>query len=423
MKIDNKKGILKIMKTYLLFFLLTTLTMVVPVSAKNYITSEQLPEWFNKSLSKEAKDLPQTRISLPAFPLNAIGVGTWSGAQSVEDYWYFTVDIGSETPVECWAFKDYDGLANSLINMMKFSITNISTTLNKAVESQYNFSLDISTLGSTPVFSYNILYNLGDSDERVAGLIKGMSAESANGLQVCLHNEIGYRDTFKNVFNSFVNAVDKTAHVQPFFFAINGMTMQGELVGIVSEKFSKDADGDVEIVETTSLILPVDANTVSSTDSVVRSWGHSDGTLINSYAYTVENGELSSSIGVSRPEEKWVIDGEIQGKSVSSELLYDGVFISNFGTYLETQKLANSDNDSTRYNTWSVDADPTQPTSTVMYKKGQKNGLLELLAEIEGFKVEYTVDEDFIMQEAQVNMGPIEFDIIPMYVSGKPTNL
>ena len=403
--------------------LLTALLSTAPATAKDYITSEQLPDWFSKSLVKEAKDLPRTRLSLPAFPINATGLGTWSEAQSEDNYWYFTVDIGSESPVECWAFQEYDGLANSLVNMMKYAVNNVSANLNKTLESQYNFSLDVSNLGNVPVFSYDILYNLGETDERVSGLMKGMSAESANGLQVCLHNEIGYRETFKDVFTSFVNAVDRSANVKPFFFAINGMTMQGERVGIVSEKFSIDADGDVEIVEATSLILPVDANTVSSTDSLARSWSRIDGTLINTYEYTVENGEVLSSMGLSRTEGTWVIEGEIQGKKVNSELSYDDVFTSNFGAYLETQKLANSDQDSLSYNTWSLEGDPTQPTPTVMYKKSQKNGLLELVAEIESFKIEYTVDEDFIMQRAKVEMGPIDYSVMPMYVSGKPIKL
>lgn len=403
--------------------LLTALLSTAPATAKDYITSEQLPDWFSKSLVKEAKDLPRTRLSLPAFPINATGLGTWSEAQSEDNYWYFTVDIGSESPVECWAFQEYDGLANSLVNMMKYAVNNVSANLNKTLESQYNFSLDVSNLGNVPVFSYDILYNLGETDERVSGLMKGMSAESANGLQVCLHNEIGYRETFKDVFTSFVNAVDRSANVKPFFFAINGMKMQGELVGIVSEKFSIDADGDVEIVEATSLILPVDANTVSSTDSLARSWSRIDGTLINTYEYTVENGEVLSSMGLSRTEGTWVIEGEIQGKKVNSELSYDDVFTSNFGAYLETQKLANSDQDSLSYNTWSLEGDPTQPTPTVMYKKSQKNGLLELVAEIESFKIEYTVDEDFIMQRAKVEMGPIDYSVMPMYVSGKPIKL
>ena len=403
--------------------LLTALLSTAPATAKDYITSEQLPDWFSKSLVKEAKDLPRTRLSLPAFPINATGLGTWSEAQSDDNYWYFTVDIGSESPVECWAFQEYDGLANSLVNMMKYAVNNVSANLNKTLESQYNFSLDVSNLGNVPVFSYDILYNLGETDERVSGLMKGMSAESANGLQVCLHNEIGYRETFKDVFTSFVNAVDRSANVKPFFFAINGMKMQGERVGIVSEKFSIDADGDVEIVEATSLILPVDANTVSSTDSLARSWSRIDGTLINTYEYTVENGEVLSSMGLSRTEGTWVIEGEIQGKKVNSELSYDDVFTSNFGAYLETQKLANSDQDSLSYNTWSLEGDPTQPTPTVMYKKSQKNGLLELVAEIESFKIEYTVDEDFIMQRAKVEMGPIDYSVMPMYVSGKPIKL
>ena len=411
------------MKLSSLFCLLTALFIPISVVAKDYVTNEQLPEWFSLSLARESDELPQTRLSLQSFPINAKGLGSWSEPQQVEDYWYFTVDIGSETPIECWAFKDYDGLANSLVNMMNYAVTNVSQEQGKTLESRYNFSLDISTLERVPVFSYEILYNLGESSERASGLMKGLSAESPNGLQVCLHNEIGYRKTFKDVFISFVNAVDRAANIQPFYFAINGMKMQGELVGIVSEKFSKDADGDIEIIETTSLILPVDANTVSASDSQVRSWSYADGTLINTYSYTVENGELSSSLGISKSEEKWVIEGEVQGKAVNSELSFNDAFVSNFGAYLEMQRLANSENNSLSYNMWNADTDPTQPTRTILHKRGQKDGLLALSAEIENIEVEYSVDEEFVLQEAQINMGPVKFIMTPLYVFGKPTNL
>ena len=411
------------MKRSLLVFSLMSGLVASPLSAKDYVTSEQLPDRFNTSLKKEARDLPRTRVSLPVFPINATAIGTWSDATPIEDYWYFTVDIGSESPVECWAFQDYDGLANSLVNMMKYAVSNISKAQEKVLDSQFNFSLDMSTMGNTPVFAYNLLYNLGEPEQRVSGLLKGMSAETANGLQVCLHNEVGYRETFKDVFASFVNAVDKSSNPQPFFHAINGMKMHGELVGIVSEKFLKDADGDVEIVETTSLILPVDESTVASTDARVRSWSRADGTLINAYQYAVENSELSSSMGISMPDDKWVLEGEIQSKAISSELAFTGELISNFGAYLETQKLAASDKTSANYYTWNADADPTQATETELQKNGTENGLLKLTADVIGFKVNYTVDEAFIMQNAEMKMGPMDFHISPLYVSGKPTEL
>ena len=411
------------MKRFLLVCSLMSGLVASPLSAKDYVTSEQLPDRFNTSLKKEARDLPRTRVSLPVFPINATAIGTWSDATPIEDYWYFTVDIGSESPVECWAFQDYDGLANSLVNMMKYAVSNISKAQEKVLDSQFNFSLDMSTMGNTPVFAYNLLYNLGEPEQRVSGLLKGMSAETANGLQVCLHNEVGYRETFKDVFASFVNAVDKSSNPQPFFHAINGMKMHGELVGIVSEKFLKDADGDVEIVETTSLILPVDESTVASTDARVRSWSRADGTLINAYQYAVENSELSSSMGISMPDDKWVLEGEIQSKAISSELAFTGELISNFGAYLETQKLAASDKTSANYYTWNADADPTQATETELQKNGTENGLLKLTADVIGFKVNYTVDEAFIMQNAEMKMGPMDFHILPLYVSGKPTEL
>lgn len=61
------------------------------------------------------------------------------------------------------------------------------------------------------------------------------------------------------------------------------MKMYGELVGVVLEKFIKDVDGDVEIVEIMLLILFVDENMVVFIDVCVCFWSWVDGMLINVY--------------------------------------------------------------------------------------------------------------------------------------------
>ncbi|BFT29583.1 hypothetical protein D210916BOD24_07590 [Alteromonas sp. D210916BOD_24] len=407
--------------------LLSTLLCLIitgTATAKDFVDHQQLPAWFNKAVKREASLDEKSDVELAAFPLKGTVEGRWSDVQQIDEYWYFTIDIGTTTPVECWAFKDYDGPANSLVNMMKYAINNIAQQQGKPLSSQYNYTLDMTTLDDTLVMDYQILYNLGEGSDTVSGLIKGLSAESANGLQVCLHNEVGYRKTLKKIFTSFVNAADKSDNTTPFFHAINSVEMNGELVGLASEKFVVDSDGDVEMRETLSMILPVDANNVAATDTVTLSWSTVDGDLINTYQYTVENSELASTFSLSSVDGQWQVEGEIQGKAVNANLEYQGEMVSNFGTYLMAQSLVTTaDVDETAFKIWTADTDPTATTTIVMKKRENANGLYQFHVDMEGFEIEYSVDDKFIMQSAAMHLGPISMKMAPLFVTGAPISL
>lgn len=394
-----------------------------PVIATDYISAEQLPKWFNDAVKREMNVTETSAISLTDFPINGTVNGKWSDVEKADTYWYYTVNIGSDTPVECWAFQEYDGPANSLVNMMNYATNNIATVHNKALSSKFNYSLDASNIDDAVMLDYQVLYNLGEGSEKVSGLLKGLSAETASGLQICMHNEVGYRETFKEVFTSFVKALDSSTQSSPFFNSINSVEVNQQLVGLAAETFTKDADGDVEIREALTMILPVDASNVAATDTVTRSWSSPDGSLINAHTYSVENGQVSSTFSLSASEGIWEIEGEMQGKPVTMQLEYDGEFVSNFGSYLVVDALNDSEQDTTTYVTWSADTDPTSPTPTTMQKLGKQDGLLQYAADMAGFKVQYSSNEDLVMQSATMSMGPVSMKMAPLYVTGNPTAL
>lgn len=403
---------------------LLCLTVTNMATAKDFIGHQQLPAWFNKAVKREASLGEKSDVELAAFPLEGTIPGRWSEVQKIDEYWYYTIDIGTATPIECWAFKDYDGPANSLVNMMKYAINNIAQQQGKALSSQYTYSLDMTTLEDTLVMEYQVLYNLGEDGDTLSGLIKGMSAESANGLQVCMHNEVGYRKTLKKVFTSFVTAADQSDSPQPFFHSINSVVMNGELVGLASEKFIKDTEGDVEMRETLSMILPVDANNVAATDTVTLSWSTADGALINAYQYTIENSEMAATFSLSAAEGQWSVEGEIQGKSVNADLEYEGEIVSSFGTYLMGQSLSTTaDVNEATFKIWTADTDPTSTTTMVMKKRGEENGFQQFQLDMEGLAIEYSMDDRFIMQSAVMQLGPVTMKMAPLFVSGAPISL
>ena len=403
---------------------LLCLTVTNMATAKDFIGHQQLPAWFNKAVKREASLGEKSDVELAAFPLEGTIPGRWSEVQKIDEYWYYNIDIGTTTPIECWAFKDYDGPANSLVNMMKYAINNIAQQQGKALSSQYTYSLDMTTLEDTLVMDYQVLYNLGEDGDTLSGLIKGMSAESANGLQVCMHNEVGYRKTLKKIFTSFVTAADQSDSPQPFFHSINSVVMNGELVGLASEKFIKDTEGDVEMRETLSMILPVDANNVAATDTVTLSWSTADGALINAYQYTIENSEMAATFSLSAAEGQWSVEGEIQGKSVNADLEYEGEIVSSFGTYLMGQSLSTTaDVNEATFKIWTADTDPTSTTTMVMKKRGEENGFQQFQLDMEGLAIEYSMDDRFIMQSAVMQLGPVTMKMAPLFVSGAPVSL
>ena len=58
-----------------------------------------------------------------------------------------------------------------------------------------------------------------------------------------------------------------------------------------------------------------------------------------------------------------------------------------------------------------------------MQKLGKQDGLLHYAADMAGFKVKYSSNEDLVMQSATMSMGPVSMKMAPLYVTGKPTAL
>ena len=63
--------------------------------------------------------------------------------------------------------------------------------------------------------------------------LKDISAQTDQSLQLCIHNEMGYRQTFFNVFESFVQAFLENQKNQNFFEVIYQVSTNGAPMGYV----------------------------------------------------------------------------------------------------------------------------------------------------------------------------------------------
>lgn len=285
--------------------------------------------------------------------------------------------------------------------------------------SSFNYVVDVGAIQNTPYLMLDTLYTLGEGNARVTGVLKALSAQTDKSLQICLHNEIGYRTSFSNVFTSFVNAFLESEENKAFFEPIYKMVFNGMPVGFGHEKYTLDSDGDVEIYTKSSMLLPVDASNVSRTDSVNQSWSSPDGSLINANEHTVENGVLASHFSISNIDDKWRVAGEMQGKAIEVDLDYTEWLLSGYGSYLATIELMKSEETRANYHMWLSDADPTTATTVGLSEtNGSDEGNIQI--EMGPITFKFSAEADGIIQKGAMEQGPVKMQLELLKVRGTP---
>lgn len=388
--------------------------------AVDLVGLDDFPDWFKTAVARESEDIGKSKIVIEKLNVNSDILGKATEGEASEGIWYYTIDIGSGSPVECYAFTVFDGPANSLYGVIEHSLKNIATLNKKELTSSFNFAVDSGVIQNTPYLLLDTLYNLGSGSEKVSGTLKALSAETSDSLQLCIHNELGYRKTFLSVFESFVSAFIANDSSNPFFEPVYQVTFNDMPIGFVREIYTTDEEGDINIQNDSSMIIPVDASSVARNDTSSVSWSSPDGSLINGSEQSIENGELLSSFSIGRKDDSWQVDGELQGKAVNKTLEYNDWLLSGFGSYLEAVILMNSDEESGEFHMWTSEADPTSALKIKLSKiKNDPEANFQL--DLGPLIFKYLTDKNGIIQQGSMTQAGLTMHIKLLYVKGEPS--
>lgn len=399
--------------------LLLTLVISFSINAKDLVNIENFPDWFKDAMARESELKESSTIEIKQYNVNNKVKGKFTLQDDSDGMHYYTIDIGTTSPVECYVFTEFDGTANSLHLLFENMFPNIESMNKKSLSGKSNYSIDTGVIGNTAYLSLDILYNLGEGDEKVAGVLKGLSAQTNSSLQICLHNEIGYRQTFFNVFESFIQAFLENEINPNFFEVLYKVSINDIPMGFIQESYEKDADGDVSIINETSLLIPVDASSIARTDSVSRSWSRPDGSIINATEYAIENGVLKSQFSLDYAEDAWQVTGELQGKAVTKKLEHNSWFLSGFGSYIELENLRKSESDSGEFFMWAPSADPTSALPVVLSKlSDNENANFEI--DMGALVMKFLADEQGIFRKGTIEQGPVSMQMELIYSKGTP---
>ena len=408
---------MKLASAIIPLFLATTLSQ--QVNAVELVNVKEFPEWLQEALAREKKVKKKSKLKLEEFNVNSKVKGKLKLINKSDGTWYYNIDIGTNTPIECYVLSTFDGPANSLYALIELSLSGIEKLNKQPLINKFNYAIDSNVIGHTPYLQLDTLYMLGDGKSKVSGLLKGLSAETSKSLQVCLHNEAGYNDAFFNVFTSFVEAFQKNEERPQFFENIVQMSINGMPIGYSLEQFAVDNEGDVNEKVKTSILMPVDASSIARSDSLLDGWSSADGSLINAISYTIDNSGLTSNFSLKPVDNKWVVSGTLQGKEIKKDLEYKDWLMSGFGSYMETVSLGQSDDKASEFYMWSADADPTVAMKVVL-SKVTDNPEANFNLNMGPFALDYMAKANGIIEKGTLEQGGLKLNLESLYVNGEP---
>ncbi|PCK07270.1 MAG: hypothetical protein COA42_15230 [Alteromonadaceae bacterium] len=389
------------------------------VHAADIVKLSELPVWLQEAAAREKKVKKKTTLKIKPLNVKKKVLGKLKLKEKGDGFWYYQIGIGTETPVECYVFSEFDGPANSLHGVVETSLTTIAKLTKKPLADKFNYAIDVGVVGNTPYLLFDTLYVLGEGDKKVTGVLKALSAKTNETLQICLHNEVGYRETFLKVFKSFVGAFLKNNDDSVFFESTHKLIYNDIPVGYGQEIYSTDKDGDIMIQSDMAFILPVDASSLSRSDSVSLFWSSPDGSLINGAKNSIENSVLSSSFTIQLQDEKWQVKGELQGKAVEAVLDHTAPLLSSFGSYLEVKRLSNSDQNSAEFYMWS-ELDPTS-AQKISVSKISGNPKANFKTDMGPIVMTFMVENNGIFREGTLELGALNLNMELIHVYGEPT--
>lgn len=117
-------------------------------------------------------------------------------------------------------------------------------------------------------------------------------------------------------------SLNKMQRIPIFFDVIYRVSINNIPMGFIQESYAKDADGDVAIENYSSLMIPVDQSSVSRTDSLSISYSSPEGSLINAYEYTIENGVMASEFNLGYQDGQWHIADAAMYQSPARQHFY-----------------------------------------------------------------------------------------------------
>lgn len=398
--------------------LLALLLAAATAGADDTASLDGWPEWVHKAMNAEVKRLKYRDVTTPDESVRASLPGKPLDAEPMEGGWYFATDIKAESPLECYLYTSSMDLATLINIVAEANLEGIAGGLDN-VGNRRIYHTSAGAVAGMPYLGLEWLYTVQSDGQTMVGFTKVRAAAKGNHALLCSHNYLGYRDTFARAFTEFVtNTQFDDDTPAPFYEEIAGLDMNGFGNGVVYTSFTTDEEGVIRMYSAEASLVPVDAATITTSDSYTISFSTPEGALIQAYSIGVENGELSVNMELKRDDEAtWISSGVLQGKELAFEI--DGAQepASEWTQLAMARNLFTGNDAAVDALIWMPSIDPTQFLEASMARDDAET---ERQARVTLGPLSYTgrFDASGNLENADMAIGPVSINIERLWSAG-----
>jgi hypothetical protein len=382
------------------------------------------PDWLSALRAREAEPLPSREIaSQDRFFHARVPARTQGEITPIDDAYALRLDIGSETPMDCWIYREGLDFATSLAALSDSTFEAIGESFGE-VEKRQIEQVDAGVLAGHPYLGIDWLYRIATRDGPQLGQVKHAIASKQGRGIYCQHNELGYSQSFRRVLGDLLAGLEFTApsDAAPYFTQVSTLAIKGMRIGLERTTLVRDDAGDTRVDTKTSLLIPVTSDTLQVSDTFGVEFARSDGSLINQVHVEASNGELVSQLELNPiGEDGWQVEGTFQTKPVSVRLRPASPPTSWLGEALALRHaIAHAGvGGEVRLSRWVPQADPTRlvDESLKVERRVEPNHFAARLA-MEGLEALLVVGADGSIASGSIPMGFASLEIERVYVSG-----
>ncbi len=349
------------------------------------------PALYRENITREAE--------LAASDAFASPDGVWSGRSSARlaspiesrgGTYYALFEIGSEVPIECFAYANRFDLATDLARQAEGALGALAEQIG-ALKARQIHATQAGAVAASPYLGIDWLYAIEQGGGQL-GLLKERVALVGSRTLSCQHNELGYVESFERVFREVAESFEyrgpEPPEPEPAYREIALVSLAGRRIGVASTNVTRDAEGDLRADTLTALLLPIAPDRVRASDSYQIEVSRGDGTLLFAKSVRSEAGEVGSELELAPgPDGGWRVSGSREGRAFRAEFPRETLH-GAVGQMLRLRAAIAAEGAGALVSlrSWS-DADPSQP--------------IEMTTEL----LRLRDDGDF---DARLRVGPVE---------------
>jgi hypothetical protein len=268
-------------------------------------------------LAKEATGLKDHAVSGPGQAWSAkvpsVGEATLTLAGEVV---LVEIPVGSDAAIRCQVHPEQVDAAGTMYGVIKESAAR--------VEYRQVAPAGVKLIGDSPAAFLEALYVTDVPGGKAAGGLK-LAIHAREGRSLfCLHDELGYRETFQRVSSAFFASFQeaKKPESKATYSEVSVVKLDDMAVGFNVTRMSPGAKpGERERADSSSSFIPTSATDMIFEDSFNITRYNAKGQIAEDTFIEASQGELNLQLKLSRADDgKYSYAGTISGKKVSGAL-------------------------------------------------------------------------------------------------------